>query len=327
VAKTCARFIGQSKTAATADGRRNRRGYLVVIKLPNQFGVDSSMRGICWLASVVLLLTLPSEAIAKKVCVFPIGGQSNAVGSSERPGPLVPYPVWVYVPNAPTPWRYANDPLPGGGTGSPWPAYGSEFYHQTGVTVLFVQTSMNGGYQTDVGRNINNPPLSESWDVSGTRVPNAFALTDAALAWTTSIGLDAKVCGVLWFQGESEANGISWNPTVVTKAIYKTALQTMIGRFRDKYSPTLPFYIFRTGAPKAGSPPSMTAANGYAAVREAQEETAAELPATLIATRRALTHAVRSMLVDDIHLNQAANDELGLDAAKRVAASGLWNRW
>lgn len=267
--------------------------------------------------------------MSQKLCIFPIGGQSNAAGQAERRGPDVPFPVQVYsIANG---WSYGNDPLPHGGLGSPWPAFGSEFYNLTGETIMFVQTAFNGGYQCDVNRNItpNNPVAS--WDVQGTAVPNAFAEIDAALAWAASLGIDARVCGMNWFQGESEGNGISWYPNIMNKQIYKTALKTMIDRFQTRYTvsgaPKLPFYIFQTGMPRVGSAASISAGAGYSQVRDAQEETAKEMPGVMIATRLALQSAFRQMMVDDVHYNQDANNEMGMDAARRVVASGLWNRW
>lgn len=279
----------------------------------------------------LLLLALAQPAIAgEKMCLFGMGGQSNAEGFGERAGPNVPNTVWLYQTTSPY-WSIANEVA---GNGSMRANFGSEFYNLTGIRVLFVKNTVNGGFQTDAGNSISSGPASASWDVNGTATPTMISTLNAAMTWALAAGFDAQHCGMLWAQGEAEGNGIVWNPTVVTKQIYKDALITMIGRFRTELGSTYPFNIIKTGALSnavLALPANSGLDGGYAQVRAAQEEVAALSSYNLIASRMALAGQARNQLIDPntvgVHWNQDLNDAMGLDAARRVVASGLWNRW
>lgn len=285
------------------------------------------IRGLFLLA--LLVLTQPASA-GEKMCIFGMGGQSNAEGFGERPGPNVPNTVWLYKTSSPF-WEIANDAT---NAGSMRPNFGSEIYNLTGVRVLFVKNTVTGGFQTDAGNGISSGPASASWDVNGTATPTMLTALTNAMTWALAAGFDAKHCGMLWAQGEAEGNGIVWNPTVVTKQIYKDALITMIGRFRTEFGSTYPFYIFKTGALSnqvLALPANSGLDVGYAAVRAAQEEVALLSSSNLIVSRMALAGQARNQLIDPatvgVHWNQDLNDAMGLDAARRVVASGLWDRW
>jgi hypothetical protein len=295
----------------------------------------SFFAGLIALASLATAVPAPAFA-SEKMCLFGIGGQSNATGFGERNGPNVPNTVWVYSVAAAGWGGFAQDPLPPvTGGGSMWPAFGSEFHNLTGIRVLFVKNTVNGGFQTDAANGIGGGPASASWDVNGTATPSMIAALQSALNWAASSGYDVKLCGMLWAQGEAEGNGIFQFPATVTKAVYKSAHLTMEGRFRTAFSdPAFPFYIFRTGSLSSAvlsMPANAGIDTGYAQVRAAQEEIVAASSYNLMASRMSLAGAARNQLIDPatsgVHYNQDLNDAMGLDAARRIVASGLWNRW
>lgn len=279
-----------------------------------------------------LLLLAPPAVAAEKMCIFGIGGQSNT-GYGERLGPLVPNVVWSW--SSANNWSFANDVS----NGSPWPNFGSEFHNLTGLRVMFVRNTVNGGFQTDAGNAIGSGPPSASWDVNGSATPAMIAELQAALTWATGVGFDAKLCGMLWVQGEAEGNAFVQFPSLVTPAIYKAAHRTMRGRFRAAFGTSFPMYIFRTGMLSLPmlvwlqNTQGLAYDNGYSAVRAAQEDLAAEDEFSLMASRMALAGGQRNQLRDPnppgpgVHWNQDLNDAMGLDGARRVVASGLWNRW
>lgn len=276
---------------------------------------------------------------AEKMCIIGDGGQSNGTGFGERPGPNVPNTVWLYSSSLPNKWEVANDHGPG--AGSVRPAFGSEFYNLTGIRVLFVKNTVNGGFQTDAGNSVSSGTPDKSWDVLGTATPAMIVELKAAEAWAIAAGFDAKQCGLRWTQGEADSNGIVWNSTVVTKQIFKNAFNTMGGRFRAEFGSSYPIYIFKIGALSnavLALPANAGLDGGYAEVRAAHEEVSVEgphnaagVPLNFIASRMALAGQARNQLIDPntvgVHWNQDLNDSMGRDAARRIVASGLWNRW
>jgi hypothetical protein len=275
-----------------------------------------------------LLATVATGARAQplgRLCVFGIGGTHNAIGGADpATSPKVPKGVLAYndkdrrlVP--------ANDPLPGGQGGSPWPAFGAAFQKATGVNVMLVQCA-GGWYQTaKLGQQRGDS--RSHWDAGGSLVSLALLTLDGALTAAKRAGYDARLSGILWCQGESEGTYIHLLPPgIVTPDDYKAAFRKMVERFRSYYSPTLPFYIFRTGSV---DPKSAEAAweSSYALIRAAQEELAKTIPHVIIASRLALRFAERGQLVEAIMFNQDANNDLGRDGAANVAASKLWDRW
>jgi hypothetical protein len=258
-----------------------------------------------------------------RLCVFDIGGTSNAIGGADpATSPKVPKGVLAYndkdrqiVP--------ANDPLPGGQGGSPWPAFGAAFQKAAGANVMLVQCA-GGAYQ--IAKLGQHRGTRSHWDAGGSLVSIALLTLDGALTAAKRAGYDARLSGILWCQGESEGTYIHLLPGFFTPDDYKAAFRRMVERFRSYYSPTLPFYIFRTGSidPKGAA---AAQESGYALIRAAQEELAKTIPHVIIASRLALRFAERGQLVADIMYTQDANNDLGRDGAANVAASKLWDRW
>lgn len=163
--------------------------------------------------------------------VFLIGGQSNAEGRGDSS--LSP------VPELGTVFQYYNgsissgsDPVGGAITGSAWPSFGITYYKATGRKVAFVPAA-GSGYS------IND------WQSGGTVYPQSITRLNAAIAAFRAAGFTPIFKGVLWSQGETDAQFI--NASTETAATYQSLLTTMIANYRSTYGSSMPFYIFQTG--------------------------------------------------------------------------------
>ncbi len=120
-------------------------------------------------------------------------------------------------------------------------------------------------------------------------------------------GVGGRVAGILWYQGESDAD-----PADVTR--YKDRMTALVRAFREDFGqPALPFYIVQIGCFAVDETPGMV--SGWNGIREAQRTWAATLPDT------ALVSAIDLELDDAIHIGTQGLKRLG----KRLAdvAAGL----
>jgi sialate O-acetylesterase len=138
----------------------------------------------------------------------------------------------------------------------------------------------------------------QQWDPA-LKNEGSGSLYGAALRRFESVG--GKVAGILWYQGESDAN-----PT--DAALYKERMTTLIRSFRDDFDqPDLPFYYVQIGRLAADPDPQMIA--GWNAIREAERTWTAAAPNT------AMVSAIDLDLDDAIHIGTAGLHRLG----KRLA--------
>jgi Carbohydrate esterase, sialic acid-specific acetylesterase len=248
----------------------------------------------------------PRRASSGPIDVFLVSGQSNATGvgkASQAPRPL-----------SGTVFNYYNgtisefDPF-GPNTGSAWPSFGVTYYNLTGHKVLFVLSAVGGTCQTDQCAAYSH---ALSWDVSGTLVQASITALDTAVIALTAAGYAPILKGVLWDQGEGDAEAI--NGGAVSPAMYQSALAAMIDRYRAHYGSSLPFYIFLSGT----EPGQET---GYAAVRNAQTQLAASDPNTKIIFQDAVNFPARGwMQSDNLHYAQPGFNEMGKQGAQNVVA-------
>jgi hypothetical protein len=239
--------------------------------------------------------------------VFLVAGQSNATGvgdASQAPRPL-----------SGTVFNYYNgtisefDPVDPN-TGSAWPSFGVTYYDLTGHKILFVLSAIGGTCQTDQCAAYSH---ALSWDVNGTLMQPSITALDAAMSALTAAGYTSVLKGVLWDQGEGDAEAI--NGGAVSPAAYQSALTATIGRYRAHYGPSLPFYIFQTGT----EPGQET---GYAAVRNAQMQVAASDPNTKVIFQDAVNFPSKGwMQSDNLHYTQPGYNEMGKQGAQNVVSA------
>src|SRR5205085_2432704 len=244
-----------------------------------------------------ILIASDTNSISKrinKIDVFLIAGQSNAVGMGDSTGGIkIPAgEALQYYSSALS--SVTGDPIGNSSTGSAWPAFINTYYNNTGTKVCVVPVALGSTSQTSAA---NTGP--GTWDVGGTLYSTSVTALNNAITVLLAAGYTPKVRGILWCQGEADAGAIT--AATITKAQYKTALQTMIANYRTAFGLNLPFYIFRTGG-------SVT--TGITAVREAQEETSDEQLFTFVVFRNAADFPSRS-LQNGAHYLQAGYDEMG----------------
>lgn len=244
--------------------------------------------------------------------VFLIAGQSNAVGAGEQSFVTVPTPNKVLQFKYET-FRDANDVVGihdvsvTNDSGSAWPSFGLNWYTISGHKILFVPSGRGGTSQTAAATTANG-----NWDTTGVLFDSSVARLNRALTKITAAGFTPIVRGILWCQGETDAQGI--NNSITTAAAYKAAFRKMIGRYRQNFS-RIPFYIFRTGTDTTGSDV------GYAAVRTAQMEVANADTLTNIVFWDAVDYPRRHLMFDQYHYNRAGYYEMGRKAAENILAS------
>lgn len=253
---------------------------------------------------------LTSNYTLKPIDVFLIAGQSNAQGwVTPATSPTVPAgKVYQYYNGL---FSAANDPVGNANTGSAWPAFGIEYNAITGRLVCFVPAAFAGTSQT-VAANTGQG----TWDTTGTLFDTSVARLNAALSYLIQNRYAPVFKGVLWCQGENDANAI--NTSLINQTTYILAFQKMIGRYRGVYGKNMPFYIFKTGTIQTGSDV------GYASVRAAQEQVSNTDSLTVIVFRGAYDFKARGMMQSTYHYTQPAYNEMGRIAADNIVG-GRWN--
>jgi Carbohydrate esterase, sialic acid-specific acetylesterase len=238
--------------------------------------------------------------------VFLVAGQSNATGVGD--------PLQSPKPSAGTVFRYDNGTISEGAhPGSAWPSFGITYYNLTGHKILFVPAAVGGTCQTDQCAAYSRNSRS-SWDVNGTLVQASITALDAGMSALIAAGYKPLLKGVLWSQGEGDAQAIAGS-SAVSPAMYQTALASMIARYREHYGSSLPFYIFLSGTEPAQE-------IGYAAVRKAQMQVAASDRHTKVVFRDAVNFPAKGwMQSDNLHYAQPGLNEMGTRGAQNVVSA------
>lgn len=196
--------------------------------------------------------------------VFLIGGQSNARGRSG----FVPYDT------------LAADSL----DFSAWPTFAAECQLRTGRQIAVVNTRVGGSAQTHHALRVNG-----SWDERGVLWDASVAAMDSTLAAHPELAL----AGIVWMQGEADANAI--DAGLQALAHYQRALERMIARYRAHYGP-VPFYIVRTGRPADGDRP------GWQSVRTGQRRVVdSDTLGAVMAYEGTINFPLWGMMVDQVH--------------------------
>ena len=228
------------------------------------------------LSLVLLWSAAPTEAATK---VFLLGGQSNMAG--HQTGLPTTSPYNTALPDIQF-WNYANngwiDLQPGLG----------ETTNDIGPEIGFGHTLADLFPDDDIyliKHGASGTDLAVDWNPNGTGPQyNTFeSRVNAALANLTGAGLAPEIAGMIWMQGESDANNAAYG------AAYEANLTNFINTVRSDFStPDMPFVVGRiTDLTSYGFP-------AVAEVRTAQET----VPATV--------GNASWIDTDDIALNPAA---------------------
>lgn len=239
--------------------------------------------------------------------VFVTAGQSNATGTGvagESPD-ITPRTGYEYDSNA---VKHLNDPVGRATDGSAWPAFHREFYGQTGgreaIYVTTTESASSVAPETgDTG--------DDSWASGETLRGRSVDETNAAKSFLNDIGRSFTLRGVLWCQGERDAQFI--DDSTITKSDYKTATKGLFSYFRTEHRSDLPVFIFQTGHLDSGD----TA--GFQDVRDAQSEIVSEQSNTYMVSTIQKDFPEEGKMADEYHYTQTGYNEMGRTGAKSVA--------
>lgn len=236
-----------------------------------------------------------------------VAGQSNAVGEGDQRFSYTCLSNTAFEYKSSTnEFTFLKDPVGEGGygfdvaqTGSSWPAFAKRLYELSSQTIYIVPAAKGGSTL--------NPSGFEHlrWDYEGNLWTSAVEKINLASA---KIGL--PLSGIIWSQGEADASAI--NAHELTPQQYKVQLKKMISRFRDEFSPELPFYIIQTGF-AAGED-----SRGYEAVQKIQEEICNELPHTYLVYTFTRYFKEYNLMIDYIHYNQQGYNAIGKTIAEVI---------
>ncbi|HEY2071233.1 MAG TPA: sialate O-acetylesterase [Rhizomicrobium sp.] len=263
------------------------------------------MKHIFAVLALCLFALAPAHADTP-VDVFLIVGQSNALGegnAAQSPA-IVPGTVLQFYQGQIKP---GSDPV-GASIGSAWPAFGNAYYAVNKRRVLFVpfavgKTAQEASADTGGG----------NWDTGSTLLSDSMLEVDIAMTALAKAGDVPAFKGVLWVQGEDDAQAINLARPNVSAANYEAALKRMIATYRAHFGATMPFYLFRTGTEVGASD------LGYHAVRDAQEDAGQSDPYTYVVFRNAYDFWWRLMMSTNVHYTQPAYNEMGADGAATVS--------
>lgn len=250
-------------------------------------------------------------------------GQSNANNSSEglTSSPTVPSGLALKYQSGAL--SNCNDPVgPGSITsGSAWPAFAIEYLLITGRRICVVPTGVGSSAMLAAA---NLGPGANYWASGGNAYPAAHAAYNAATAALVAAGYLIGKQFVIDIQGETDAVGVDAATAGVTAANFKTAKQALFTQIRgDLGIPSLPIYISLLGIPQTGS----TA--GFVAIRAKQSEIIAADYYTNPCFFGADLFTGRGMMQTGgnyLHYTQAAYNELGRDAGRRIATGDFVQR-
>lgn len=150
--------------------------------------------------------------------VFLVAGQSNAVGFmtanqtySHATLKAAAYGSTAADLSANGPWKEGNDPFnSAAGQGSPWPLLATWHMQDQGVPCAFIEAAIGGrALANDPGNATNNPWYWTKYRPDTGAQPAGYAKITAQV---TASGVNS-VKGVLWYQGENDADGLVDQPT------------------------------------------------------------------------------------------------------------------
>ena len=205
------------------------------------------------------------------------------LGESPRP---IHHTIWgLTMPETPAPRDTSR--LKGSGLGL---TFAKTLADATGVPIGLIPSAHGG-------------TSMQQWE------PSRKAMDGNSLYGATLLRVEAnggKVAGILWYQGESDANPAD-------ASVYGQRMTELVQAFRTDFGqPTLPFYLVQLGG--FVTPVDQNQVDGWNSVREAQRNLASDLPPPA-----AVVSAIDCGLDDLIHIDTDGLKMLGT----RLAAVAL----
>lgn len=234
-----------------------------------------------------------------------IAGQSNAsyYGGNENLAPSMPNGicyVWDFTNNINV-LRDINDGSAASITCKKTygPALALEFYKQTGLGLIIVNSAVGSTAQTAEADN-----GAGNWSPVGTLRQLAVTRFNACKNYLDANGYCYQNGFIVWTQGERDGQEIQIN--TITKLQYKTGLSEMIDFFKTNLGLKLPFIITTTAYYATTGDNS-----GSKSVRAAQSEIAHEKAGVFLGFTGAVKFFERNLMDDNVHYNQIGKNILG----------------
>ncbi len=245
-----------------------------------------------------------------------LAGQSNMEGVGDLVDVETPHPL-VHSFQSREEWAVAEEPLHWLGE-SPRPVHhaiwglpmpqtpaprDSSRTNGAGLGLTFAKTLVEAtGVPVGLIPAAHGGTSMQQWEPSRKGMGGG-SLYGATLARVAACG--GKVAGILWYQGESDANPAD-------APLYEARMAELVQSFRDDFGqPSLPFYFVQLGG--FVTPADAGLITSWNAVRESQRKLAATLP------NSGLVSAVDCGLDDLIHIDTDGLKSLG----RRLAAVAL----
>jgi len=244
------------------------------------------------------------ESHQEKEAVFLIAGQSNAMGVGDQEASVF-FPkkeVFEYNSVKDT-LEILKDPVgqnhlnfQSAQTGSFIPALAYNYNEISNQKVTAIQVA-KGGSSLTIEADVNN---WGNWSESGNLFSSSIYKTQRALQVLKRTEIDA----IFWSQGENDGQAVYED--LIAEEKYKIALIDLIERYRNHFG-EIPFIIIETGRFNGNTAKD----EGYTKVREAQREVAQEMENVYIGYNETEFFSERDWLLDGVHYNQEALNEIG----------------
>jgi hypothetical protein len=242
-----------------------------------------------------------------------VGGQSNAQGSEYDPTTTVDVTEDVAIQydfENSTIKRPLDDPfVESEDQGSAWTAFAQRYYELTGVKSAYGNASFDGTAQ-----NATADSGAGNWDSSGDLRSQLVSRVQTAKTAFEAQGYDVRFRGILWCQGERDAQAMDDGGTI-TKSDYKTALQDMLAYYDSQFSEPWNLHIFEIGHREGGD----TA--GFQAVRKAQREVCRSNEHAKYASGQQKYFPERGLMINTFHWGTDGLTVMGQTGAERVAGA------
>lgn len=245
-------------------------------------------------------LTRPSNFNSKDVDIFLISGQSNAVGQQIGGQSILPVRSFHAA-------RFLDGQLQElNGLGA-WKSFAQRYFNLTERRVIFIPTSVPG-----TGTNPASSFGRGHWAPDHAIFKKSVSDYKIARASLISQGYQVHFKGVLWVQGENDADAI--NSSLQTVEHYSSSLQKIINAYRTEISDEHRFFIYQTGTAVGAND------SGYRSVRQVQSQLPEKLSSTHLVYEKAITFPNRNLMWDSYHYMPDAYAEMGDLSARSVVS-------
>lgn len=229
-------------------------------------------------------------------------GQSNNTteGGNASEAPTLPNGVCLIWDNT---YNTLGDINLSGQKASVVPAMALEFYKQTGMGLIVVNSAVGASAMSELAAGT----LGRSWDVTGTLRQPAIDRLNACKAYLDSNNYCYQLGFISWSQGEQDGLKIADNTITVND--YRSAFTTFVDFIKTNVGQKAPFIITRTAYRTADNA-------GYKAVRDTQMELAHTISNVYMGYTGTTKFFSRNLMHDSVHYNQNGKNIVGTTIGK-----------